>query len=224
MGNMFLGFPVPRAKIAEMIEGYAAPRFPYENTIFHTLFESLDGYSKATSGGGSLTNHPNYVTFIIYGTNGDHAQLTKYPEYPHLANTWDKPRSMKARLHIDLTAGVTGTILLAPGNFPTENAIGFLIYNGSFGVISCAAGDYEAYEIADWTTPAEHDVLLAWDYEPPAYPKFYVDGELVYTATTRKPTGTDYADWWLNLLLANQAPGDAITVHISEYMFHQKDA
>jgi len=25
MPNMFLGFPVPRAKIAEMIEGYAPP-------------------------------------------------------------------------------------------------------------------------------------------------------------------------------------------------------
>lgn len=223
MGNMFLGFPVPRAKIAEMIEGYAAPRFPYENTIFHTLFESLAGFSTSTVGDATIVLHHDYVTLVIGGTLNDFANLIKDPDYPHLPNSWDKPRAMKARLHIDLTAGVIATIGIGPGNLPTENGIGFGVSNGSLIAMSCSAGDLETHEIADWTTPAEHDVLLSWDYNPPAYPQFYMDGELVYTATTRKPTGTDYANYWLNILLVNSEAGHAVTVHISEYMFHQKE-
>lgn len=222
MGNMFLGFPVPRAKIADMITGLAAPLFPYADTLFHTHFNSLDGYGKIEAGAATITLDFSGVTLAIGTEAADIATLVKAPAYPYLLTTWDKKRSMQTALFADLSSGTTGDIYIGVGD-PDENMfVGFRISNGSLQAVSIDAGGIEFYEIADWTTPGGYYAMLRFDFIPPAYPKFYLDTNLVYTATTRKPTGTDGANLWLYCSLIHALGGSPMVACLSEYMFYQK--
>jgi len=221
MGNLFIGFPVPRAKIADMITGSAAPLFPYADILYHTNFDSLDGFGKVEEGAGTVTLSFDYVELAIGTEAADIATLVKAPAYPYLFNTWDKRRKMQTALFADLQSGVTGYTFIGAGD-PDENMfVGFRISNGSLQAISIDASGVETYTIADWTTPGLQAALLKFDYDPPAYPKFYLDDVLVYTATTRKPTGTDGANVWLYWAMIHAAGGSAMLTYLSEFMFFQ---
>jgi len=222
MGNMFLGFPVPRAKIADMITGSAAPLFPYADILFHTNFDSLDGFGKVEEGAGTITLSFDYVQLSIGTEAADVVTLVKAPAYPYLESTWDKRRKMQTALFADLQSGVTGYTYIGVGD-PDENMfVGFGIANGSLNALSIDAGGMEAHTIADWTTPGLQAALLRFDFDPPAYPKFYLDDVLVYTATTRKPTGTDGANVWLYWNMSHALGGSAMLTYLSEFMFYQR--
>lgn len=221
MGNMFLGFPVPRAKIADMITGAAAPLFPYADILFHTNFDSLDGFAKVEEGAGAITLSFDAVEQSIGTEAADITTLVKAPLYPYLESTWDKRRKMQTALFADLQAGVTGYTFIGAGD-PGENMfVGFRISNGSLQAISINASGTETHTIADWTSPGLQAALLKFDYDPPAYPKFYLDDVLVYTATTRKPTGTDGANVWLYWGMIHSGGGSAMLTYLSEFMFFQ---
>lgn len=221
MGNMFLGFPVPRAKIADMITGAAAPLFPYADILYHTNFDSLDGFAKVEDGAATITLTWEAVALAIGTEAADVATLVKAPAYPYLFSTWDKRRKMQTALFADLQSGVTGYTYIGVGD-PAENMfVGFGIANGSLNAISIDASGTEAHTIADWTTPGLQAALLKFDYDPPSYPKFYLDDVLVYTATTRKPTGTDGAYVWLYWNMSHGAGGSAMLTYLSEFMFYQ---
>lgn len=221
MGNMFLGFPVPRAKIAEMITGSAAPLFPYADILYHTNFDSLDGFAQVADGAATITLSFDYVELSIGTEAADVATLVKAPAYPYLFSTWNKRRKMQTGLFADLQAGVTGLIYIGVGDPDGNMFVGFRISDGSLQAVSIDVGGIEAYTIADWTTPGLQAALLKFDYDPPAYPKFYLDDVLVYTATTRKPTGTDSANIWLYWLMSHAGGGSAMLTYLSEYMFYQ---
>lgn len=85
MGNLFMGFPVPRAKIAEMIEGYAPPithhtrheatgddEVPFENLL------NRKHAARHESGGDDLVTIPEAGISTIYEDTGFHFK-TSFP-------------------------------------------------------------------------------------------------------------------------------------------------
>lgn len=266
MGNLFMGFPVPRAKIAEMIEGTAPPTlhivnhlpdgsdpivipedidadqllqwdgakfigtdeptpgmtFPWDDYVFQTHFESLDGFDTFTQDGGTIALTHEKVLFTTTGTSYSQAYLRKLPTHPPITLTWDKPRKFSTSVRFKLDAGVTGTYYVTIGNPFSTNAIGFRVDNGVFRATSKDVTGNEMYTIEDWSLdPGTYNRHLAVDYDPPNYPRFYVDGILVYTADTRKPTGITNAPRILYFNVGNPTNGHAQELSFSEFMFWQ---
>ncbi len=221
MGNLFIGFPVPRAKIAEMIEGSAPPlehkenhepdgsdplvlpgdisegqilkwdgskfigvneptagiTFPWDDFIFHTYFESLDGIYNGNAGAGSVSLDPNYVLLETGGATADKAYLLKVCEYPHLTLTWDSSRKFKTRVAFELSSGVIGRYLVCIGHPITGTAIGFRVEDGLLQAFIKTQAGTETQTIEDWSSsPGWYERNLDIYHNPPAYPKFYVEG------------------------------------------------
>lgn len=266
MGNLFIGFPVPRAKIATMIEEAAPPlahkenheppgsdplilpddissgqiikwngtkfigvdepsagmTFPWADYVWHTHLESLDGIAQSTAGSGTITLTHSNVHLYTTGSTSDRAIIYKTSDYPHIPLTWDKPRKFKTRCRFDLGSGVDARYYITIGQPLTETAIGFRLEDGVLQTYIRVPAGTETSNIEDWSgSPAAYDRNLAIIHAPPAYPKFYVDGALVYTATERLPDGTDSAKYIIYSRVYHPSSGHAQHLYLSEWMFWQ---
>lgn len=266
MGNLFIGFPVPRAKIAEMIEGFAPPldhkdnhlpdgsdalfpdngsasgkilrwtgsefewiaaptggiTFPWNDYIWHTHLESLDGIAQSTAGSGTITLAHSNVHLYTTGSTSDRAIIYRQSDYPHIPLTWDKPRKFATRCRFDLSSGVDARYYITIGQPLTETAIGFRVEDGVLQAYIKMPTGTETSNIEDWSgSPAAYDRNLAIIHAPPAFPKFYVEGALEYTATVRLPDGTDSAKYIIYCRVYHPSTGDPQHLYLSEWMFWQ---
>ena len=249
MGNMFLGFPVPRAKIADMIATDAPPTLhkenheaggkdeldctglvgaggvtlPFEDYFYNTRFDSIDGIRQSASGGGSLTLDDRYITIECDGVNNAFANIEKRPSYPAVPLTWDKNREFKAQAWFKAATVANTIMVIGTGYLYNGTGFGFIVEDGIFKAVSQVGAAREDHTIEDWSAAPFDEVRRLRAHKTGANEiKFYVDDVLVYTATTTIPSGATYDEKVMYIFTWNTGASGQTWIRLSDWSLWQK--
>ena len=250
MGNLFIGFPVPKAKIADMIIGEAAPKehhtdheaggddemnctglegaggtsLPFDDLLYATNFESIDGLWSEVNGGGAINLDYHYVQLTTGGANDDLARLKRYPTCTSTAMTWNNNRSFSTEVILSVDTPANTRIVIGTGDLGSGTGFGFIIDNGRFKTW-CQSGHWSSnFEIADWSGGSFWEKKRLKAHKTGASEvKFYVDGSLVHTETEWVPSGDGAGTERLLLKteVMNSADGSSVNLYMSDYSLWQ---
>lgn len=217
MGNLFLGFPVARAKIADMISTSAPP------SLHHAQHENggtdeidVTGLTGAGGGGGGIGSFYNYsssfddyntvnadnsgsgtVSLSAYSlsiktgtTAGSRGGFKKGLYAPLLMASWNKNRVLIISPSFECLTSAGGQYTIRNGDLGVSKHIGFKIIDG---VLYGTVGN----DTAENTTALLTIDTIAYTYRPVlkcvftagVKCEFYVDEILKGTITTGLPTG-----------------------------------
>lgn len=249
MANLFIGFPVPRAKIADMIDGAAPPlehktqhqtggsdeidvtgltgagglTLPFSDFLYNSSFPSLTGMKQQTAGGGTISLSDGGCQLYTDVASGDRARLHKQQAYPPIALTWDKNRQFQTKISYYGDNAADRYIYVGTGIAKTARGFGFILENGLFKTISNDGTGPEQSTIEDWTGNGIYEERILRAHRTAADSiKFYVDGSLVYTSTTKIPTGTTLADYLFYIDVMLTAAASYTEMYIGSYDFWQE--
>ena len=246
MGNLFLGFPVPRAKIADMISTSAPP------ALHHTQHEAggsdqmnVTGLTGAGGGGVGIFDFFTYsstgeaiqgwVTDVLgsgyFGgdypgiycgsgaTAGSYAKIWKGAGWPSPMLTFSKDRILVANATFLSNGSATGTFYLTSGDTGSQKHIGFKIVDG---VLKGSVGNGSAETTVDLETLSATNYNKTRDlravFTSGVKCEFYSDGVLLGTITTGLPTGTDTTPTLFVLYAEN--PGVAQNKEVNLTFYH----
>lgn len=249
MGNSFIGFPVPRAKIADMIAGAAPPlihhtdhetggddevdctglagaggiTLPLDDLYFHTFFENIDGYTQSNYGGGGVTLSTENISVACAGGNGDRGQIYKAVAKKYVPLTWAKDREFRVQAGFYAATNSTQKLQIGTGHLWTGYGFGFKIQDGLLKAYSKGSGGTYEETIEDLGASG-YDIGRKLRARLTAGTKveFWVDGVLVKTDTTCYPTGTTYADRIFQATANNPVAGNSGEVWFSEFQVRQE--
>lgn len=217
MGNLFLGFPVARAKIADMISTSAPPLahktqhqdggsdeidatglvgaggggiFPLNLHIFSSLCESVDGYVTSVTGTGAINDAGDGLTLATNATADSTAKLEKTIYENEYIFKWDKSRQFEANVAFIASTSATCTMYLLHGFDETFNSIGFSVINGVLKGVVVDATTLTSVNLQTLGAGAfSVNRTLKAVFTTGVDCKFYVDGVLLGTITTGLPSG-----------------------------------
>ena len=248
MANLFLGFPVPRAKIADMISGSAPPSLhktqhqdggtdeidvtglvgaggltlPFTDFIYSAAFESLDGYRFTDVAGGAITLNGEQIQLETAGASGDEYSIRKVINHQPVPMTWDKKKAFITAARLSAGGSSNGYQFVGMGTYVSGNCLGFAVINGLFQAIAKTGAGTEAYTIANWSAGAyDQQKRLKIIHNPGVSVQFYVDEVLVYTATTQIPAEATNASIILHAIVKNTAAGNWLSMFLSHYQYYQ---
>ena len=224
MGNLFIGFPVPRAKIAEMVEGVAGIGSRYEdpNLFYYTNFESLDGFANLTGGGGSVTLHHIYVILDTTQSMTGYAKLYKGISHAHPAPTWDKAYKFRTKVRILCETDETGDIYIVRGTVGNYPHLGFFINDGVLKGISRNGAAVSTVTLQTLGAAAyDEERALEVVFTPASKAEFYVDEVKLGEITTNLPSGTAYANYHFYLHVLTDGNNKRIRFYISQFQSYQ---
>ena len=216
MGNQFIGFPVPRAKIADMIAGSAPPKIhhtehenggadevdctglagaggislPWDDLYYQTQFDSLDGYAveKSAAGGAALNQYALLIS--VQATADSHCRLFREPYFMAPYQSWDKAQKLKTRVKFMAAGSNVGDFWVQSGGKNTVKHIGFKVSGGRlYGTVADGANE-STRELENFGAGAINAIrLLSLVYDPGTECRFYVDGVDRGALTTDLPSG-----------------------------------
>lgn len=230
MANLFLGFPVPRAKIADMIAGSAPPTIHHTQHekngadeidctgltgagggaagyddpgyYFSTWFESLNGYYTASSPTGMVTINSNNLYLATDGGGADWASINKEPSEFVTPWNWAKISKFKTEVTFSAFGSSLPKMDILWGNADNNRHFGFVVRDGLLKA-SVADGSAETLSdtIEDWGETGYYETRLLEAVLESGQAKFYVNGILKATLTTGLPVGTDKARMFIKAYL-----------------------
>lgn len=222
MANLFLGFPVPRAKIAEMIEGSAPPSLHHTQhetggtdildgtkipgaggisnlydaggIFLNDWFESIDGWRNNSGGGGTVTLYQNCVDVRVDTTQYAVADLSKRPDIWQTGLTWNKQLYFKADVRLYRAAANSGIQWIRAGTDAWGHQVSFKVNDG---LLQGSVGDGNDETLTTWSESlgaGAYDVKkrLEIKYKVTSC-EFWVNGVLVETLSAGLPAGTSKA-------------------------------
>lgn len=219
MGNLFLGFPVSKAKIADMITGTAAPsahHTQHENggsdeidatgltgaggggigiadffSIHHT-FESITGYNNNNTGSGSFSATFAGLEFITGTTTNSHARTNKGTPSISKELNFSKDITLNCNAGFLSYTNVTADFIIRLGGNASARGIGFKVVDGVlYG--SVGNGSIETTVVLETLGTGsffKYRTLRAV-YTAGVKCEFYVDLSLLGTITTGLPSSWD---------------------------------
>lgn len=249
MANLFIGFPVPRAKIADMIAGEAPPlehKTQHENggddEIDATGLEGaggvefplrgiwIDDYNadharwyKTYTGGGELTRSYDTLTLRTTDTDPSTALLYRIRRQSIQPLTWAKKRHLIFQAYLDCDSKATAEMSVQTGNPAHDNSIGFDVSGGKLWTL-CRNPGGDAWEDIR-TFPDAYigeDIILEAIFFPGEKTEFWLNGALEHTETNRLPTGTTDADYIFVLKADNNASENNVQFDFSNIQFYQE--
>lgn len=192
MPNTFLGFPVPRARIAEMVASvdlYAA-----KGITWLTLFDSLDGIYKASSpaGGVSLTSTSIQLATNNAGTSW--ASAYKDPSEFKSQPSWAQGVKFKTDATFSSSPASGGRIDLVAGSPGTGRHVGFCVIDGIlYGTVGNGTTETKTPALENWGASGYYQTKTLEVIYDGTKAVFYVDGVEKATISTGLPTGTTHA-------------------------------
>jgi len=252
MGNFFLGFPVARAKIADMISATAPPSshasqhekdgadeiditdlpggggisdlYSDDNLFFQTFFQSLDNSKNVETGSGTISLSDGRVRMEAGGAINDAAEIYRDLDYLAPAPTWSKTRKFKARLLMYADADCLEELWIITGRRGTYKHFGFRVASGIlYGTCSNQVSRSEvALETLGAGYYSEERVLEAV-FTPGSKVEFYVDGSLIDELTTTLPTGAVSAERLISLYMFEGANSKYCELAISQFKLYQAE-
>ena len=217
--NLFIGFPVSRAKVADMISGSAPPTLhasQHEDggsdeldvtglvgaggsgislSSFFPIsetFSSIDGYSQTVQNGGSITLTSASLNLRTSSTAAGRASLYKDSGSSKSWTSWDKDKVFTVDFSFLYAATVCDYIYIQHGKNGTNKHIGFKIIDSVlYGTVGNGSAE-TTVTLETFTTPSTSIVrILTAVFTAGVDCKFYVDGALLGTITTGLPSGVD---------------------------------
>lgn len=218
MGNFFLGFPVARAKIADMISGSAPPTvhraqhedggkdeidctglagaggitLPWDDLFFQLLFESLDGfYTYAYESAANSINEFG-LKLSTGGTAGSIANVIKKPVALIPQFNWAKNSTLQIGFQHRINTNSTVLLQLLVGEPANLKHIGFKILdNVLYGTIGNGSSESTVSLGSAGALNATITTRLKAVYTLNTKVEFYKNGTLVAEITSGFPTGTE---------------------------------
>lgn len=249
MGNMFLGFPVPRARIADMIATDAPPAIhkvnhqsggsdemnvtgltgaggaslPFPDYLYSCEFTTLDGLSDSVFSGASITVGHLYTQLDTDGTSGSRATIRRDPDYFCVPLTWDKNRQFNTQVQFRSFGNANSEFQVGISDPMLGTGFGFVLENGLLKAVCRTGGNQSTHTIEDLTASTfQIERRLRAHKTGASEIKFYVDDVLVHTETVNVPTGTSDAHEIMQIQVRNPAAGSHIWIKISSFSFWQE--
>jgi len=245
MGNLFLGFPVARAKIADMIATSAPPSLHKTqhqlggsdaldvtgltgaggggialgaSHSFNSTFESLSGYEVVQTGTGVVTLNKNGILLDTGSGAGGVASIKKTNPTPSAFLSWNRKRAIAAIVRFTVLTDTTYNFSLFNGGSETSKHVGFYGFSGAlYASVGNGTTVHQEYVASLFTTPVDSTLSLAIVYTPGVDAKFYVDNVLAATISDTLPSGSPTADEVIFAEVKNLASAAQKTMTISTY-------
>jgi len=222
VANFFLGFPVARAKIADMIEGYAESLSTYDHYYYLTLLDTLDAITQTKSGSGAITLFPEYLKLNTGLTQWSLARILKVPYYTVPATSWTKKRKFHTKIKLETTTGGKPLVRIYCGNSDSPMGFGFVV--DDHGIYGRTGNGSSADVLLLETIPAGPYSIIR-DLEAVFWPgtkvEYFIDGVKKGQITTKLPSGTSSSEYVYWIQIQNQAAKDD-TLLISHWKFYQE--
>ncbi|MDP2362535.1 MAG: hypothetical protein Q8M94_02065 [Ignavibacteria bacterium] len=244
MANLFLGFPVPRAKIADMIAGSAPPSlhkvqhqkagtdeidctglvgaggitnlYDAGGIFISDYLESIDGWGKDLADGGFFSLDWMGIYTGVGGISGAYAWAYKAIRLRQTSFNWDKKVSFLLDARLQRAAANSGIQYIVSGNPFAERHVGFKIDNGVlYG--SVGNGAVETLTPAIETLGAgSYELMrrLECQYEPGSC-NFWVNGVPKGPITTNLPTGETDTEFLMMIVVDDNAKAIAHWIRTS---------
>jgi len=249
MANMFLGFPVPRARIADMIATTAPPAIHNTNhasggsdqldvtgltgaggVAFPLRGLWLDDYeadharwTPAFTGSGALERNEDQLALLTDDTNPSTAKTYLKIKQPIMALSFDKKRHFLIAPYIDCDDRPTALCYMYTGDWGNTNHFGFEIHDsGLYGVASKSGGSSEVLLKTYEDAYIGDDLVLEAILYPGDRCDFYIAGVLEGSVNTNLPTGTDRADIPFFLKVDNQSTANNVAIEFSNVQCYQE--
>jgi len=207
MPNTFLGFPVSRARVADIAlttldnqgggGGFIAisqvPEYPAS-------------YFQTVTGTGSVSQDTEGIWLRTNNTLGGTSRLRRGMQPVAGLMDWDHQREFSILADLRAETSKNGLYWAVMGDWAGSLHVGFRIQAGKLYAAWRGSSVYNSQEIQTlgtgaWSTVKHLKAILF----PATKIEFYVDGVLVYTATTDLPTGTTAAEMVLDAYVDNQS-------------------
>jgi len=249
MGNLFIGFPVPRAKIADMISGAAPPLIHHEDhekdgddemdctdlvgaggggELFRGIW--LDDWDadatiwrKAYTGTAELGR--SYETLSLKTNDDGDATGTIYRKtaqsIPTL--TWANKRHFLFQCYLDCDSDSIPLMRFCTGNRASTRYFGFDIVAGALRGVNRGGGDSTEIEIKTFAGGfIGEDILLEAILFPGVKIEYWVNGVLEQTSSTNLPTGTTNANYMLYLQVDNDGNASNVEMDFNHIQVYQE--
>lgn len=217
MANLFIGFPVARAKIADMISTSAPPSLHKTQhqdggtdeidvsgltglpsgglaiggaDYYGSTFEELTGYDISPSGSGDTSVSLSGATLWTGATMNSVAELSKSQSDLFPGLTFSKDRSLIADIKITNATSAVGTHNILSGGAGGFRHIGFKVVAGIlYGTVG--NGSLETTVALETLGTGAYTIVrsLRAIFAAGVKCEFYVDGSLLGTITTGLPSG-----------------------------------
>lgn len=249
MGNSFIGFPVPRARIADMIAGLAPPSdhktqhqdggddeldltgmagaggegFPLRGLWLDDFNLDHARYFKTYTGSGELTRSYDKLILKTGDTNPSTAELYRIIRQPIPTLTWEKKRHLLFQCYLDVDNRENMNIYVYLGNRSGSNYIGFRLRSSELTTRNRSSGGSEWSIVKEWTNGfIGEDIVLEAISFPGEKVEFWVNGVLEKTETANVPSGTVDANYMFYLYLSNDSSPNNVQLDFSHIQFFQE--
>ena len=248
MGNSFIGFPVPRARIADMIAGSAPPSehksqhqdggsdemdltgltgaggeaFPLRGLWIDDFDLEHERYIKSFTGSGELTRSQDKLTLRTSSTNPSTAELYRIIRQPVPFLTWDKKRHLLFQCYLDCDDRSNMYIWVIVGNSGGDNYMGFQLWDSDLLTMNRDAGGSQQTVVKSWTNGfIGEDIVLEAISFPGEKVEFWVNRALVHTETSNRPDGTTDAEYMFYVYVGNNGTTNNVQIDFSHIQFFQ---
>lgn len=249
MGNFFIGFPVPRARIADMITGKASPKnhheqhenggddevdctglegaggitLPFDDLFWETWFESLDGWNQIVSGTGEITLDEDYVELGTGLTPHSSVRIDKLTGYPTPALSYSKKQQLKTKIWLRSKISKICDAWIVRGNPGIVPHFGFIVSGGKlYGTV----GNNSVNTTLELETLGAADYIierkLVASFKPGVECRFFVDGNDLGAISTNLPSGPTGNNYLMYLKLENPGVAEQKYLFMSMYQFWQE--
>jgi len=248
VGNSFIGFPVPRARIADMIAGSAPPSqhktqhqdagsdeldltgltgaggegFPLRGLWIDDFSLDHARYIKAFTGSAELTRSQDKLTLRTSDTQDSNGELYRIIRQPVPLLTWDKKRHLLFQCYIDVDDRSNMYAWVIVGNASGDNYIGFQLWDSDLVTMNRNAGGTQQTVVKSWTnTWIGEDIVLEAICFPGEKVEFWVNRVLVHTETDNVPAGTTDAEYMFYVYVDNNNTENNVQLDFSHIQFFQ---
>ncbi len=222
MPNLFLGFPVSRARFADVAGQAAAAQLPFDDFYYRTHFDSLDGIQQTLAGSGTVTNILTGITLAVTIASGDSVRLRKTPIDPIVPFSWDKKRTLQFRCNVTTVTDNTTRFWFSMGDIQSGRGFGLYLDDGKVYARTKGNSGTTDDQIEDLGAGAyTYRKTLKAVLTPGVDVKFYIDGVLVSTITTNLPSGTTESANILFLYVVNNFGTGSGNAKFSYFDAHQ---
>jgi len=249
MANLFIGFPVPRAKIADMIAGEAPPLehktqhqyggddaidpkdlnalntlpFPLAGLFIDTWNIDTPGWSDWDTGDGETYIYSDHREMKTGNTNPSTYGTRLRVEYPLITLTWAKKRHFRIRIEIEADNSATAILSIVTGYPGSYNHFGFRIADGKLSVVSGNESSETVTDIKSYDPGAiDEEILFHAIFYPGDKVEFYLSSVLAATITTNLPTGSNKADYIIYIELDNNSTTNSHKIHFNHFQVYQE--
>jgi len=222
MPNTFLGFPVPRARIADMIDTATAGLVESADIRIESLIDASDCFTVTNTGLSVVTEARTGITLTSGIVLNDSSEVRKdfYSNDPLL--TWDKNRTVSYDVDFSFSDGNNAEFHIVNGIIGALGHVGFKYDNVQlYGVWRGALGQ-QSTVLTDGGFPFSYtSYTLKFVFTAATKIEFYVDGTLRGTATTGIPTGTTNTGVIINGRAKCLTAGWRAAMEITKYFINQ---